>query len=56
MAGRAMPQAQKLAQVRRLHLPEHRHFRAILAASQQSAELKAPLILVLQGANELQMN
>src|SRR4051812_27454044 len=38
MAGRAMPQAQKLAQVRRFDLSEQRHVRAILAARQQSAE------------------
>src|SRR5918997_158692 len=38
MAGRAMTQAQKLAQVRRFDLSEQRHVRAILAARQQSAE------------------
>src|SRR3954452_2201851 len=38
MAGRAMAQAQKLAQVRRFDLPEQRHVRAILAARQQSTE------------------
>src|SRR5215213_6367621 len=38
MAGRAMTQAQKLAQVRRFDLPEQRHVRAILATRQQSAE------------------
>src|SRR5215217_9765906 len=38
MAGRAMTQAQKLAQVRRFDLSKQRHVRAILAARQQSAE------------------
>src|SRR5215210_7338737 len=38
MAGRAMTQAQKLAQVRRFDLSEQRHVRAILATRQQSAE------------------
>src|SRR3954469_23990977 len=38
MAGRTMPQAQELAQVRRFYLPEQRHVRAILAARQQGAE------------------
>src|SRR4051812_47631934 len=38
MTGRAMTQAQKLAQVRRFDLSEQRHVRAILAARQQSAE------------------
>src|SRR3954464_10055155 len=38
MAGSAMTQAQKLAQVRRFDLSEQRHVRAILAVRQQSAE------------------
>src|SRR5215212_9572921 len=38
MAGSAMTQPQKLAQVRRFDLPEQRHVRAILATRQQSAE------------------
>src|SRR3982751_2837001 len=38
MAGGAMAQAQKLAQVRRFDLSEQRHCRAILAARQQGAE------------------
>src|SRR5690349_8737666 len=38
MAGNAVTQTQKLAQERRLYLPEQRHVRAVFATRQHGAE------------------